>query len=483
MNSIRPLVTITILVVVGAFLYVKINQGPVHTVPPSSDAWPGQSPEGVPPLAVSGGAAAPSDSPAPPWSANTPSAAATSSTAATPDVGATASVSAQEPAPVPAVPPIPDLPDLAAPSDAMSATATATVPLPSELPSDIPTARYPDQSGDDVTPPANIAAIAAGATGAAPPAAEPAAPPTATVQQPLTPEEANELDVAAADLTTPPLAGQENPLRQSPPPAGSDRYGAGGDPTLPAEVQAPALAQASFATSWPEIQAVLDRGELARAHELLTQWYDDPTLTPTDAELVDTLLSQLAGTVVYSTRHELEPPYVVKPGDTLETIAKQYSVPWQLLAKINGIPAADQVQPGQELKVVRGPFSAVVDLGRKQLTLMVDDRYAGKFPVAVPSAAAVSEGRWIVDKKLAAPAAAEVQSAYAPEPDSVDRAIVLRGEPSGSEPEGAATLMVTSSGATRITAADGLPAIHVSPQDAEELSDILSVGSRVVIRR
>ena len=29
MSSIRPLVTITILIVVGAFLYVKINEGPV----------------------------------------------------------------------------------------------------------------------------------------------------------------------------------------------------------------------------------------------------------------------------------------------------------------------------------------------------------------------------------------------------------------------------------------------------------------------
>ena len=88
--------------------------------------------------------------------------------------------------------------------------------------------------------------------------------------------------------------------------------------------------------------------------------------SPADTQKVETLLGQLAGTVIYSTEHQLEPARVVKPGETLETIAKEYNVPWQLLAKINGIPAPDQLRPGQELKVVRGPFSAVVDLHRSR---------------------------------------------------------------------------------------------------------------------
>ena len=43
--------------------------------------------------------------------------------------------------------------------------------------------------------------------------------------------------------------------------------------------------------------------------------------------------------MIYSTEHQLEPARVVKPGETLDTIAKEYNVPSQLLAKINGIPA------------------------------------------------------------------------------------------------------------------------------------------------
>ena len=120
--------------------------------------------------------------------------------------------------------------------------------------------------------------------------------------------------------------------------------------------------QSSFATSWPIIQGALERQELVEGYDMLSQWYGNPTLSPAEAEQVETLLSQLAGTVVYSTEHRLEPPYTVHAGDTLQTIAQQYDVPWQLLAKINGIPAADMVQPGQQLKVIHGPFSAVVEL-------------------------------------------------------------------------------------------------------------------------
>jgi hypothetical protein len=240
----------------------------------------------------------------------------------------------------------------------------------------------------------------------------------------------------------------------------------------------------SFAAAWPAIQASLDSGELAKAHQLLSQWYGDVSLTPVEAERVETLLGQLAGSVVYSTEHQLEPAYVVKSGETLDTIAAQYQVPWQLLAKINGIPSADALRIGQQLKIVRGPFSAVVELGRSQLTLMLNGRYAGKFPIVVPAGAAVQEGQWLVDQKLVVPSAGVVQSAYSPAPATVDRAIVLRGEEATTgKPAANGPTLTIASGAAPAGLATNPPAIRLSQQDAEDLSDILSVGSRVVIRR
>jgi LysM repeat protein len=218
---------------------------------------------------------------------------------------------------------------------------------------------------------------------------------------------------------------------------------------------------------------------LKLAHQLLSKWHGNESLSPTDTDKVETLLSQLAGTVIYSTEHQLEPARVVMPGETLDSIAKEYNVPSQLLAKINGIQSPDQLKPGQQLKVVRGPFSAVVDLSRNELTLMVDDRYAGKFHVTVPQGIALTDGQWLVDQKLPGSVSTPTSSAYAATPASADRSIILR---SATATAGAPATLVIAGGSP-IGFAANPPALRVSPQDAEELSDILSVGSRVVVRK
>jgi LysM repeat protein len=475
MSSIRPLITITILVVVGAYLYVKINEGPARPPADSSAAWNDPA-EDVPPLIATGDVANAGESSAPPWSATvTPEAALPALPAGGEQLAAVDTVA--QPA-MPAIPEMPQLPTVSQPP----ATELNTTPLSTELPANIPTARYPDQAAVDgaasstvleqpETPPASAAAGGSEVTN----------PPEATVSPPLTSQPAT-VTSAPSESTAPPLATGDNPLRQSIPPVdGGDRYGAAPAPNPASLSAAPSPAEASFIESWPAIQAALDRGELAGAHQLLSRWYDDPSLTPIDAEKVETLLSQLAGTVVYSTEHQLAPAYVVKPGETLETIAKQYDVPWQLLAKINGISGPNQVRAGQELKVVRGPFSAVVDLARNQLTLMVDGRFAGKFPVSVAPGQTISDGQWVVDQKVVAPGAAPITVTQFV---SGARAIVLRGEAqaSGGAAATASTLTITSGSPEPVAASAGTT-LHVSAKDAEELSDILSIGSRVVTRR
>src|SRR5262249_29616201 len=84
-----------------------------------------------------------------------------------------------------------------------------------------------------------------------------------------------------------------------------------------------------------------DRSDLKQAHQLLSKWHGNEALSPAESQQVESLLSQLAGTLIYSTDTRLEPGRVVKQNETLEVIAKEYNVPWQLLAKINGISAPD----------------------------------------------------------------------------------------------------------------------------------------------
>jgi LysM repeat protein len=303
---------------------------------------------------------------------------------------------------------------------------------------------------------------------------------------PITPETTEVKPETPIAAVVPPAAPAVAPLA-----AADDRYG-----QIPAEPAAtpqvstpspappsPSSSPSSFATRWPIIKGALDRQELVEGYDMLSQWYDNPNLSPAEAEQVETLLSQLAGTVVYSTEHRLEPPYTVRAGDTLQTIAQQYQVPWQLLAKINGIPAANMVQPGQQLKVIHGPFAAVVELQKSQLTLVLGGRYAGRFPITAEPSATQAEGEWVLEQKLVNPmtAATGVVNTSYDATAPVDRVLVLRSE---SPTAGATTISITGgpvspSGPTAVAPA----AFRLSATDAEEVADILSVGSRVVIRR
>ncbi len=478
MGSIRPLFTITVLALVGGYLYWKINEGPEHR--PGMHRELEQSQSGVPPLAAAGGGATlAQDSSAPAWppaaSAAPPALALPPST----DASANKTVAtADAKSGMPEVPAIPELPEL-------PSTVNATPPV--TTPAAVVGADTSKTAAENATTNDSGPKLGGGSLGSIPtlpgtltdpttnltPAAPASSPSTPALGMSADPSNGfvplgSQAGSTASPTTTPSaslppvsVAQQSNALTNtvsptSPAIASDDRYGSSSPPALPPTAVAPVTpipptapsGGAAFAASWPAIQAALDHNDLKQAHQLLSKWHGDESLSPADSQKVETLLNQLAGTVIYSTDHRLEPARIVNPGETLETIAKEYNVPWQLLGKINGIASPDQVRPGQQLKVVRGPFSATVDLHRNQLTLDLDGRYAGSFAVTVPPGAAVSEGQWLVDQKLQGLPASAAPSAYSPAPAAAnDCAIVLRNAAGATASTGGPLLMIASSSA------------------------------------
>jgi len=184
----------------------------------------------------------------------------------------------------------------------------------------------------------------------------------------------------------------------------------GGQSTVPAGYDAPsqpggaADARAEFVAAWEAAAALLDQNRLADAHLAFSEWYGNPALTPDDeAELLG-LLDRLAGTVIYSRQHLLERPHEVQPGETLEQIAGLYEVPWELLANINGIRDPQRLRTGEQLKVIRGPFDALVELEKFRLTLFVQGRYAGRFKIGIGKEWSTPEGEFPVLEKVSNPA-------------------------------------------------------------------------------
>jgi lipoprotein-anchoring transpeptidase ErfK/SrfK len=160
---------------------------------------------------------------------------------------------------------------------------------------------------------------------------------------------------------------------------------------------------AEYAVLLQSAQGLLAQDRLAEALLELTDMFGVPGLSPEEEAQLTDLLDRLAGTVIYSRRHLLERAYEVQPGDTLEKIADAYEVPWQLLANVNGIRDPRHVRPGDQLKVVRGPFSAHVDPDRFRLVLSVGGRYAGQFPIGVGEDRSTPEGEFEVLKKVVNP--------------------------------------------------------------------------------
>ncbi|TWU41383.1 putative L,D-transpeptidase YkuD [Novipirellula aureliae] len=206
----------------------------------------------------------------------------------------------------------------------------------------------------------------------------------------------------------------------------------------------------------------------------LSLFYNTPNLSQTERSEMLGRLDALAAEVIYSKQHLLEQPYRVGHHETLMQIAVRYEVPWQLLANINGVDDPITVLPGTELKVVRGPFRAEVNLSTQELTLFLGDLYAGRFPIAVGNDPTPKAGTFTIQDKQAE------RTFYDANGNSVPA-----GDP--NNPYGTLWLDLGSQlcihGSPYATKPTPHGCISVASDYADDLYGILTQGSSVTIRR
>jgi lipoprotein-anchoring transpeptidase ErfK/SrfK len=249
-------------------------------------------------------------------------------------------------------------------------------------------------------------------------------------------------------------------------------------PAAPAEPQgepsAPVAAGTTFDSAWSSAMAQLEKGQWSEALLTLSLFYDDPALTIEQRTRLVDLLDPLAGKVIYSREHTMEPAHTVQPGETLQAIAQRVRVPAKLLQNINGIASPDNLAPGTQLKLIRGPFRAEVDLSKSELTLFLGKYYAGRFPISVGNDPPPQPGEFSVtdkqpgqeyfapDNSRIAPLAAE--NPYGQWWLGLDGGFALHGTPPSIPTHG------------------GLGCVSLSTADAADVYGILSVGSKVTLR-
>jgi LysM repeat protein len=75
--------------------------------------------------------------------------------------------------------------------------------------------------------------------------------------------------------------------------------------------------------------------------------------------------------------------YTVRPGDSLEVIGRKFKVPYEFLMELNKIARPESLQVGQQLKVVNGPFHAIVNRSTFTMDIYLQTTYVRSFKVGL----------------------------------------------------------------------------------------------------
>jgi lipoprotein-anchoring transpeptidase ErfK/SrfK len=150
----------------------------------------------------------------------------------------------------------------------------------------------------------------------------------------------------------------------------------------------------------------LGRGDLITArtafNEALATALPAEEARPARGKLID-----LADKTVFSSRRVPGDPltdrYVIEPGQTLSKIAEQFKVTDDLLAKINDISNKQKIRAGQTLKIVHGPFHAIVDKSELHIYVYLQDVLVRSFPVGLGIDDGTPTGQWRIKDKLVNP--------------------------------------------------------------------------------
>lgn len=243
-------------------------------------------------------------------------------------------------------------------------------------------------------------------------------------------------------------------------------------PTGP-DATPPRAGERAFLRVRTAAQRDVAEGHYREALAKLSIFYQSPDLTPEEHQELLDWLDPLAARVIYSREPLLEPAYTVRRNDTLQQIAAEYNVPWELLQKINGISDPQVLVPGSTLKVLRGPFRAEIRLQAGELTLFLGELYAGRFPIIIGNDPPPQPGDYQVRNKQNA------RTYYGADGRTIN------GD-SPANPYGNIWIDLGNDMAIHATPAQPTGAssgcIALSPQDAADVMSILSVGSVVKIR-
>ncbi len=95
--------------------------------------------------------------------------------------------------------------------------------------------------------------------------------------------------------------------------------------------------------------------------------------------------------------------YSVAPGDALVRLAKRFKLSEDLVAELNHIDNKHFIRQGMRMKLLKGPFHAVISKSEHEMHLYLQDVYLRSFRVALGANGKTPTGRWKVANHQANP--------------------------------------------------------------------------------
>jgi len=153
-------------------------------------------------------------------------------------------------------------------------------------------------------------------------------------------------------------------------------------------------------------QAKMQSGDLLAGRQVLNNLLLGGQLSSADAATTRRTIAQANQSLVFSAKRFPNDPfggtYVVKPGDSLAKIAQNYDITWELLARINGLNDPRKLRAGAILKVLKGPFHAVVTKSAFTIDMYLGSAgekgsmYVTTFSVGLGRDDSTPTGSWLV---------------------------------------------------------------------------------------
>ena len=139
------------------------------------------------------------------------------------------------------------------------------------------------------------------------------------------------------------------------------------------------LLAATTSANLEEGLLLIDSGQPVAARLQLSSLLRSGSLTDSEAAQARGVLTDISDNLVFSKEIKANDPfaieYIIRGGDTLSGIVQKMGlqVNWRFIQRINEIPQASGIRPGQNIKLITGPFHAKIDKDTYRIDLYQGD--------------------------------------------------------------------------------------------------------------